>query len=396
MPSKGDIVEVQSSSSSLNFKERAGDAANNWLAKNRSLVLRQTPVWAQSLALILSGLGSIAVIGGFFFRIDEVVSVQGQLRSIGGNVEVKSPAGGKISEIFFEDGQYVEKGSLLMKFDTRKAAFQKNILTNQILLENKQLTAQLNIYKSQIKTLEEKKLVLDKRLNTKREIVSEMRQLVEEGGFQRISFLEQQDQLFALEKQVSETLEQISRIELESERLRLVSQKSIDSYQAELNNAELQLQYQKVVAPVGGIIFDPQATPEGVLSSGQRILSIVPQKGLYAEVYVPNKDIGFIKIGQNAKVRVDAFPFSRYGEIDSQVTQIGADALPPDQINEFYRFPVKLNMSSSTLETKGISIPLKSGMSITTNLKLRDKRVISLISDVFVDQTDSIRTLRQQ
>ena len=95
-------------------------------------------------------------------------------------------------------------------------------------------------------------------------------------------------------------------------------------------------------------------------------------------------------------MRVDAFPFSRYGEIDSQVTQIGADALPPDQINEFYRFPVKLNMSSSTLETKGISIPLKSGMSITTNLKLRDKRVISLISDVFVDQTDSIRTLRQQ
>ena len=43
-----------------------------------------------------------------------------------------------------------------------------------------------------------------------------------------------------------------------------------------------------------------------------------------------------------------------------------------------------------------IKIPLKPGMSITTNLKLRDKRVISLVSDLLVDQTDSIKSIRQQ
>ena len=47
-------------------------------------------------------------------------------------------------------------------------------------------------------------------------------------------------------------------------------------------------------------------------------------------------------------------------------------------------------------EIDGIKIPLKSGMAITTNLKLRDKRVISLVSDLLVDQTDSVRSLRQQ
>ena len=78
------------------------------------------------------------------------------------------------------------------------------------------------------------------------------------------------------------------------------------------------------------------------------------------------------------------------------MSQIAADALPPTPTQDFYRFPVKLLLEKSTLETQGISIPLKSGMAITTNLKLRDKRVISLISDVFVDQTDSIRSLRQQ
>ena len=114
----------------------------------------------------------------------------------------------------------------------------------------------------------------------------------------------------------------------------------------EIAQANLSLQYQNVLAPVSGIVFDPKASPEGVLSPGERILSIVPQKGLYAEVFVPNKDIGFVKVGQNAKVRVDAFPFTRYGELPASVTQIAADALAPDQNQNFYRFAVKLKLDN--------------------------------------------------
>ena len=99
-------------------------------------------------------------------------------------------------------------------------------------------------------------------------------------------------------------------------------------------------------APVDGVIFNPIAFESGVLQSGARILSIVPNKDLYAEVFVPNKDIGFIKIDQSAKVRVNAFPFTRYGEIDATVNQIGADALEPDSIQSFYRFPVKLSLET--------------------------------------------------
>ena len=108
------------------------------------------------------------------------------------------------------------------------------------------------------------------------------------------------------------------------------------------------------------------------------------------------KKTGYIKVNQKANVRVDAFPFSRSGEIPAVVSQIGADALPTDSSQTFYRFPVKLKLESNSLESQGVLIPLKSGMSVTTNLKLRDKRVISLISDIFVDQTDSIKSLRQQ
>ncbi|MCP9909687.1 biotin/lipoyl-binding protein [Cyanobium sp. BA20m-p-22] len=53
------------------------------------------------------------------FKIDEVVTVQGQLQSIGGSVELKTPVGGKVAEVFFKDGQTVRKGQLLLiRFDT--------------------------------------------------------------------------------------------------------------------------------------------------------------------------------------------------------------------------------------------------------------------------------------
>lgn len=117
------------------FQEQLTHAANQWLAKNRSLVLRQTPFWAKSLALIIMSLGSITLIAGFVFKIDEVVSVQGQLQSIGGSIDIKSPVAGKIAEVLFKDGNMVRKGQLLLRFDTRDAADQKITLQNLLALE---------------------------------------------------------------------------------------------------------------------------------------------------------------------------------------------------------------------------------------------------------------------
>ena len=71
------------------------------------------------------------------------------------------------------------------------------------------------------------------------------------------------------------------------------------------------------------------------------------------------------------------------------------DALPDDQIR-FYRYPVNINLDKPYLEKDDIRIRLRSGMAMTANLKLRDKRLISLLSDMLVDQTESIREIRQQ
>lgn len=391
---KDQIIDVKSES--LTIKQKTGDVINLWFEKNRSLVLRQTPVWAQTLVLIIISLGTITVIGGIFFRIDEVVTVNGQLKSVGGTIEVKTPAGGRISEVLFKDGEYVKKNQLLLRFDTREATRTRETLSRMIALEEQQLQNQLKTLRIQKDTVEGREAVMINRINTKKIAVKEMEKLVQVGGFQRLQFLERKDQLLELDAQLSELRQQRSSLDLQESQVRLASDKSIDQMQRSLQSAELQLQYQTVKSPVSGIIFDPQASLEGVLSPGERILSVVPQAGLFAEVYVPNSDIGFIKLGQSSKIRVSAFPFTRYGELKGSVTQIGADALPPNENQSFYRYPVKLKLETSYLERKGIKIPLKPGMAIVSNLKLRDKPVISLVSDLLVDQTDSIKSIRQQ
>ena len=363
-------------------KETIKQTADQWLARNRSLVLRQTPVWAQSMAGIIIGLGLTSIVAGVIFRIDEVVTVTGQLEALTGSVDVKTPTGGKVASTFFEDGELIKKGEPLIQFDTRQAKSDRATNLKLIELERMDLKARLQ-------TLEESKKVLKKKLRTSEEITQSLNELVANGAYQKVQYLQQLDQQYELESLLSSTELEIVRTKFEAEKL-------IGQLESELKQAELQLQYQNIMAPATGVVFEPKASVDGVLRAGDTVLTIIPQQGLKAKVFVANKDIGFVKSGQKAQVRVDAFPFTRYGDLEGEISQIGADALPPDQTADYYRFPVKLKLNKFFLENKGVRVPLRSGMSVTANLKLRDKRLISLLSDMLVDQTDSIRGIRQQ
>ena len=390
------VVDTTVSTENLTFKDKAGDAANKWLAKNRSLVLRQTPVWAQSLAALLIGLGTIAVVGGILFRIDEVVTATGQLKSLGGTVEVKTPAGGKIQKVYFKEGDSVKAGDLILKYDTRKVQEKKNTLITLIENEKNSLQTRLDSLDSQKRTLSIRKKLYEGILETKKTVLSEMEVLVSQGAYQKIQYLAKKDEVLQMRTQISEVDEQLGRIDIEKNANKLASEKSLNQLNNELKNSELQLQYQNVLAPTDGILFDLRAVESSVLQPGEKIASIVPQNGFYAQVYIPNKDIGYIQIGQETAVRLDAFSFARYGEIDATVSHISADALPPTTTINYYHFPVTLDLKRNFLGTSENQIPLKSGMSVTANLKLRDKPAISLISDIFVEQADSVRGIRQQ
>ena len=150
--------------------KRFSDTAEAWLARNRSLVLRQTPVWAQSLLCVVLSIGAIGAVGSIILKIDEVISVTGQLESSSGSTKVKSAVGGQVASIFFKDGESVEKGDLLLRFDTRQAEDQKKTLERLIDLEKGKLKSQLLIF-------DERKKVFEQKLNTSKTILQELKEL---------------------------------------------------------------------------------------------------------------------------------------------------------------------------------------------------------------------------
>ena len=203
-------------------------------------------------------------------------------------------------------------------------------------------------------------------------------------------------------KRIAEIDSQISRIIIDNN-------KRIAELDSQISQAQQTIKYQKITAPIDGVVFDLKARPGFVPqpSQAEALLKIVPDgcpteikdaaKGcLVAEVDVTNQDIGFVRVGQKTDIRIDSFSYSEYGDIKGEVISIGSDALPPDENHRFYRFPVRVSLNSQELVLKDKStLPLQSGMSVSVNIKVNENRtVLGLFTDMFNKQVDTLKQVR--
>lgn len=173
----------------------------------------------------------------------------------------------------------------------------------------------------------------------------------------------------------------------------------IDRKVAEINSqiaqAKQNLKYQDIYAPASGTVFELKAgTPGFVANVSEPILKIVPDNTLTAKVYITNKDIGFVKVGMSVDVRIDSFPYSEYGDVKGKIVSIGSDALPADQANPYERFPATIELVKQNLVIKGQPKTLQSGYSVSVNIKVRERTVMSLLTDMVIKQGEGLKTVR--
>lgn len=195
---------------------------------------------------------------------------------------------------------------------------------------------------------------------------------------------------------IADNEKQIAQIDSELNKAIIENEKKIAEIDSQMSQTKLTLQYQEIRSPVDGIVFDMQARFPGfvVVNSSQPILKIVPNDALMAKVFITNKDIGFVKEGMKADVRIDSFPFSEFGDIKGELVWIGSDALPPDEVRKVYTFPAKIRLQSQSLVVNNRELPLQSGMSISANIKVRNRTVISIFTDMFAKEFDNLKSVR--
>lgn len=309
----------------------------------------------------------------------------------------------------------------------------ERLQSSQAELRSREVSAQLVVaqLRAQLSQTSIQLANLKSNLNVDRGILDNIAPLAKDGAISKIQFLKQQQQVQTdraeVEKSIQEQIrlklaineaqskaqsilafdrkdllerlaanhKNIAQIDSQLTKVLVENNKRIAEIDSQLSSASLNLQYQDITAPESGVVFDMQVHNSGfVASTSQPILKIVPGDALTAKVFITNRDIGFVRAGMDVDVRIESFPFSEFGDVKGKLVWIGSDALPPDDVYPFYRFPAKVKLDKQSLLVNGREIVLQSGMGISTNIKVRSRTVMSIFTDLFAKNAESLKFVR--
>ncbi len=402
----------------------------------------------------------LALIWSIVGHIDVVASAQGKIVPVGQTKVVQSFENGVVREIFVRNGGRVEEGDLLLELDSTQASADIDSLNEKIT--NAQLAAdrnswlllaideqhdkefssdagipehelnlqraivlsQLNEYRAQRKTIEEKVLETKAELKASlgqlkkyeellpllKEQVESLKELAAEGIASRFQYLQKNEQYVStnhdfiiekdrvaqiesavrsLDQQLTQHYEQ-TKVEL----LEGVFQASIDAHVAtqELVKAGQTQKLLKIRSPVKGVVQQLSVhTIGGVIRSGDAIMAIVPaDRNLQAEVQILNKDIGFVNTGQSVEVKLEAFPFTKYGVIEGELATIDQDSVEVENVGLVY--PARVKLLKQNIDVAGKTVDLSPGMGVTAEIKIGQRRIIEFVlSPIFRYKQESLR-----
>lgn len=406
--------------------------------------------WSSWIIWTLVGVAGFGIVWSSFARIDETVEATGKLEPKGTTKDVKAPLGGVVLDILVKDGQPVHSGQVLLEMDTTAVASKLKALKAvrerveaDLELSRSQLGAAVN--PNQLSANQAGKLVALRseyssrisaarsgvmqaqanlesalsQLSAKREalkireqILRDIAPLAAQGAMARSQFMKEKQEVILLRGEVQSLKFNLnrSREALDEAKFKLSnteamtkidfsskveeSEKQLAELSSQISEASLTLKYQHIKAPTNGLVFDLKPTAPGfVVQSEVPVLKIVPTDQLVARIFVTNRDIGFVRTGQIVKVRVDAFPYNEFGELSGHVQSIGSDVLPPDETYKFFRFPVTVALNRASLSYKGRELLLRSGMSISANVVLRQRPVIAIFTQQILPFWDSLQKL---
>lgn len=132
-------------------------------------------------------------------------------------------------------------------------------------------------------------------------------------------------------------------------------------------------------APVSGTIQQLRATTVGgVVTPAEALMQVVPDADrLHVEAWVSNQDVGHVRAGQEARIKVVTYPFTRYGTIAGTVTTVSGDAVVNDDAELVYLAQVA--MAPERLRHRDRQLPLFAGMAVTVEVNLGQRRVIEFL-----------------
>jgi hemolysin D len=285
------------------------------------------------------------------------------------------------------EGQYAEYRAKLFRIDADNVRREAELASTREVVNKLEQTVPIAKRRAQdFKSLVEKKFVsehgylekeqarieLESDLATQKSRVVELAAALQEGRSQHTAL-------------IAET----RRIVLDS--LSEAEQKSTTSAQ-ELIKADSRGKLMTLTAPVDGTVQQLAVhTVGGVVTPAQPLMMVVPQDNpIEVEAMVENKDIGFVNPGQDAVVKIETFPFTKYGTIEAKVIHVSHDAVNDEKRGLI--FPARVSLQRATIQVENKQVNLSPGMAVTVEVKTAQRRVIEyFLSPLLQYKDESLR-----
>ncbi|MBR2519259.1 MAG: HlyD family type I secretion periplasmic adaptor subunit [Selenomonadaceae bacterium] len=228
--------------------------------------------------------------------------------------------------------------------------------------------------------------------------------LSEENAISQFQLLEQQRETIEYAKNAQAELDSINSIRAEIAEAQqnlanvdaayhkdimtalVEAKKEYYSVTESIKKAEEDSRMAVIYAPISGRVYNLDVhTVGGIVTDAQPLMQIVPEDAkLEFEVYADNKDIGFIKVGQEAEVKVETFNFQKFGMYKAEVQEISADAVnePNDQVKHM-KYKLILDPTSNDISVYGKPAKIEVGMNVSAEIKIKEKRIIDFFLDPF-------------
>lgn len=286
----------------------------------------------------------------------------------------------------------------LRAFDEQQAA---------AVAEAQQQSAAISEAKSRLSRLEENLINAQENLNNAKEQERGLRTLLTDSAVPRLEYIRAkdnvtnaQDKVISLEKEIEGQRDRIRQSEqayeaasskaagLGSQRqseilTQLTKRKEeLTSARGQLEQSRRERERSKVEAPFDGTVYSIKAT-RGPVQEGEELLSILPKgEDVVLEVKVLNRDIGFIKPGQKAKVKIATFPFQEFGIVEGEVIKVSPNAIVEKDDNGQSLgpvFPTRIKLNRTVINVKGRPVELTPGMAATGEIVTRQKSILTFL-----------------
>jgi len=326
-------------------------------------------------------------------KIGQVVPAHGKLVPAGEAHEVESPVEGVISEVLVHNGDSVKKGQVLLRINQEVAQATMDGLDKEkaVILQGE---ASLDQKRAQMAGLQQQIPGATDLVRVKKEAYDHYNE-VKGGVISQVEVLDRKSEWLNAQRNLDQLQSDYSRVSSELGELENEYKRKLAENESNRAAAQEKLAYHEIRAPLDGVVFDmSKKAPGTVVTPKDKLFDIIPGENLVAEVFLTNKDIGFIHEGLPAVIRLDTFPFREFGELKGKLIYLAADALPPNEEYKFPRFPARISLDRQFLSHSGERLALKSGMAASVNIQVRSRTLLSILTDEFSKPFDSLESVR--